>query len=232
MARVKPARWASASRGRRPAPSGARRPGPAHRRPPDRSAPGGRPPAEASARAMARSAAGSVMLMPPRRPRRYPSHPAGLRPGNPTRPTAVRPGRRRCPARGADVPVPRPADQRLHLDQQRAPALQDRHHHSARECRPSIAQQQLAGIAHGAQTVFAHFEDADLTGRTETVLDGGEHAHGMVTITVEGEHGVDQVLDRPGSGQVAVLGHMAHQHDRHARYDLANRVSRSTQALT
>ena len=38
----------------------------------------------------------------------------------------------------------------------------------------------------------------------------------MVTVAVEGEDRVDQVLDGPGPGQVAVLGHVAHQEQRGA----------------
>ena len=71
------------------------------------------------------------------------------------------------------------------------------------------------GIGHGPQPVVAHFEDADLAGRPEPVLDRREDPQGVMAVAVEGEHGVDEMLDRPGSGQVAVLGDVADQDHGH-----------------
>ena len=53
------------------------------------------------------------------------------------------------------------------------------------------------GSGTGAEAVVAHLEDPHLARGAETVLDGGQHAQGVVTVAVEGEHGVDQVLDGP-----------------------------------
>ena len=72
------------------------------------------------------------------------------------------------------------------------------------------------GSGTGAQAVVAHLEDADLARRSEAVLDRGQDAQGVVTVAVEGQHGVDEVLDGPGPGQVAVLGHVPDQEERDA----------------
>ena len=118
------------------------------------------------------------------------------------------------------------AEQRLHLDQQRPAALQDGHDHAAGDAGHAVAEQQRAGVGHGTQAVVAHLEDADLPGRPEAVLDRRQHPQGMVAVTVEGEHGVDQVLHGPGPGQVAVLGHVADQEERHT-----GRLGHAGQAL-
>ena len=55
----------------------------------------------------------------------------------------------------------------------------------------------------------------DLAGGAEAVLDRGQDAQRMVPVAVKGQDGVDQVLDGPGPGQVAVLGDVADQDDGH-----------------
>ena len=54
---------------------------------------------------------------------------------------------------------------------------------------------------------------------------------GVVTVAVEGEHRVDQMLHGAGPGQIAVLGHVADQEQRGAG-DFAMRVRRSTHVRT
>ena len=58
------------------------------------------------------------------------------------------------------------------------------------------------------------------------MLDRGQHPQGVVPVAVEGEHRVDEMLDRPGPGQVAVLGHVTHQEERDAA-----RLRQARQAL-
>ena len=116
-------------------------------------------------------------------------------------------------SRGADGPG---AEQGLHLDQQRAAALEDRHHRAARHPVHAIPQHERPGIGHGAQAVVAHLEDADLAGGAEAMLDRGEDPQGVMAVPVEGEHRVDEMLDRAGPGEVSVLRHVSHQEQRHA----------------
>ena len=107
------------------------------------------------------------------------------------------------------------AEQRLHLDQERPPALEHRDDDAARDAGHAVAQEHRARVRHGPQAVVAHLEDPHLAGGAEAVLDRGQDAQGVVAVAVEGEDGVDQVLDGPGPGQVAVLGHVADQDDGH-----------------
>ena len=94
--------------------------------------------------------------------------------------------------------------------------LEHRDHDAARDAGHAVPQQHGPGIGHRPQAVLAHFEDPHLARRPEPVLHRREHAQGVVPVPVEGEDGVDQVLDRPGAGQVAVLGDVADQDDRYA----------------
>ena len=106
--------------------------------------------------------------------------------------------------------------QGLHLDEQRPPALQDRHDHAAGHARHAVPEHERAGVRDGAQPVVAHLEDADLARRPEAVLDRGQDPQRVVAVPVEGEHRVDEVLHGAGAGQVAVLGHVPHQEQRDA----------------
>ena len=218
-ARVKPARQASASR--RSAP-GTTRTSPARPSSPNTTRSGGTGRSvttEARARATPRSTAGSVT-----RCRRRPRRRTRPRPGTTTGP-AGQDGQQQVDPGGVDAQRLRGRDtadaagpeERLHLDEERPPALQHRHHRAAGDAGHAVPEHQRTGVGHGAQPVVAHFEDADLTGRAEAVLHRGEHAQGVVAVTVEGQHRVDQVLDRPRSGQVTVLGDVAHQDERRRR---------------
>ena len=170
------------------------------------------------ASATARSAAGSVTVMPPTAATKNSAAPARRpRCDRRGRPPAGWPGRRRGPA-CAVATRRRPAgtEQRLHLDQERTAPLEHRHHDAAGDAGHAVPQHQRPGVGHGPQAVVAHLEDADLAGGPEAVLDRGQDAQRVVAVPVEGEHGVDQVLDRPGPGQIAVLGHVADQEQRDA----------------
>ena len=137
----------------------------------------------------------------------------------------ARPGR--CPGcAGRDGAAGPGAEQGLHLDQQGAAALQDGHHDAAGDAGHAVAQHERPGVGHGPQAVVAHLEDAHLAGGAEAVLDRGQHPQGVVAVAVEGEHRVDEVLDRPGPGGVAVLGHVADHEERHAA-----RLGQAGQAL-
>ncbi len=47
------------------------------------------------------------------------------------------------------------------------------------------------------------------------MLQGAQHAQRVVPVTFEGKHRVHHVLQRAGTGERAVLGHVSHQHRRH-----------------
>ena len=109
---------------------------------------------DAMARATARSAAGSVTVMPPTaaaniwRRGGYLDRGAAGQDGQ----EEVGPGRvdaQRLRSRRARAAPAAGAEQRLHLDQQRPAALQDGHDHAAGDAGHAVAEQQRAGIGHG-----------------------------------------------------------------------------------
>jgi len=61
-----------------------------------------------------------------------------------------------------------------------------------------------------------HLEAADLVGRSVPVLGRPHHAEPGVTVALEREHDVDEVLQEPGPGDRAVLRHVADDHRGHA----------------
>ena len=62
------------------------------------------------------------------------------------------------------------------------------------------------------EPALGHLEQAELVGGAEAVLDGPQQAQGVVAVALEGEHGVDHVLEHPGPGEPAVLGDVADEH--------------------
>ena len=173
---------------------------------------------EAMANARARSAAGSVTLMPPTAATKNSAAFGDLHHG-----ATGEDGHQEVGPTGVDAQGVGPrgatgsgAEQGLHLDQQRTATLEDRHHHAARYAVHAIPQHEGAGVGHGTQAVVADLEDADLAGGAEAVLDRGQHAEGVMAVAVEGQHRVDEMLDRPGPGEISVLRHVPHQEQRDA----------------
>ena len=107
-------------------------------------------------------------------------------------------------------------DQRLHLDQHRPGAFDAGEHGGARGAEVALGQEQRGGIGDLAQAAAGHLEHADLVGRPEPVLHRPQDAEEMGAFALEGEHGVDHVLDDARPRDLAVLGDMADQDDRRA----------------
>jgi hypothetical protein len=101
--------------------------------------------------------------------------------------------------------------QRLHLDQQGPLAVEHRSHDRAGDARLAVGEEQRARVGNARQPALAHLEQAQLVRAAEPVLDGPQHAQRVVPLAVEGQHRVDQVLEHPGPGQAALLGHVPHQ---------------------
>ncbi len=88
--------------------------------------------------------------------------------------------------------------------------------------RPLVAgsareRKAMAGSRTDCEAGAEHLEDTDLLGRAEAVLLRAEDADGPVAVALECEHGIDEVLERLGSGQAAVLGDLADEDDGRAR---------------
>ncbi len=80
----------------------------------------------------------------------------------------------------------------------------------------SVSMNAAAGIGDLAQSVGGHLEDAHLVGRAEAVLARAQQPQAGEALAFERQHDVDDVLERLGPGQRAVLGHVADEDHRDA----------------
>ena len=65
------------------------------------------------------------------------------------------------------------------------------------------------GVGHVAHAALGHLEHAHLVGGSETVFPGPQDAEPAGLLGLQVQHHVYHVLQDPGPGQVAVLGHVA-----------------------
>ena len=113
-----------------------------------------------------------------------------------SRPIAVRRG----------VPYAGLRHERLDLDEE-GPASFKGDRDDAPRGRHLVLDEEGAGrIRDLAQAGLDHLEDADLVGCAEPVLRGPDQAKGAAALALDGDHGVDQVLEGLGPGDAAVLG--------------------------
>ena len=64
------------------------------------------------------------------------------------------------------------------------------------------------------------------------MLDRPQQPQGVVAVALEGQHGVDHVLEHPGPGQAAVLGDVADQHGGDAARPWPRCTSRAAHSRT
>src|SRR5215469_8796922 len=103
------------------------------------------------------------------------------------------------------------AHERLNLGEQRPPPF-ERHRDAGPRYRVKpLGQEQPAGVRQAGEPVLAKLEAAEFVRRAKPVLQRTHHAQLAVLISVEVQHDVDQVLERPRSGNRAVLGDMTDQ---------------------
>ena len=69
----------------------------------------------------------------------------------------------------------------------------------------TIGEEQRARVGDGPQPFVDHLEHAELAGGTEAVLHAAQHAQRVVAIALERQHGVDDVLERAGPRERALL---------------------------
>ncbi len=108
--------------------------------------------------------------------------------------------------------------QRLYLDQERPSPLEARRDNRSRSgggAFRKIRKEDLAWIRHLFEAARLHCENTDLVRATEAVLHPSEDPGRVPRISLEGEHGVDEVLERSRAGNRPVLRHVAHQEHRH-----------------
>ena len=153
---------------------------------------------------------------PPRRTDR-PGRPAP-RPGTRGRPAPGPGGSGRRPGRcGGRPPARPPAGQGLQLDQQGPAALEERGHGAARHLGPAVPEQERPGIARRRRMPSSPISNRPTSPvGPKRCLTARRSRSGVVAVALDDQHRVDQVLERPGPGQVAVLGDVADQDERRA----------------
>ncbi len=106
-------------------------------------------------------------------------------------------------------------DERLHLEQDRARALE-----RARDGRARLAvdgaPEHLGRIGNADEAGARHLEHADLVRRAEAVLHGTQHAVCAIPVAFELQHAVDEMLEYARARDGAVLRHMADEDRRDA----------------
>ena len=80
----------------------------------------------------------------------------------------------------------------------------------------AAGDEQVRGVGDADDAGVTDLEAADLVGRAEAVLGGAHEPQRGVPLAVEGDHHVDQVLERARPGDRAVLGDVADEDRRHA----------------
>ena len=165
-----------------------------------------------------------------RRRSRWPSPPRGLRPAPP--PSLRPPHSQRCPGPRARRPRAAARSRRASPGDHRRTTARRAAASAPASRRPAPAPRRTAaaclraraattepdaptrrsarnsalGIGDREQPLAGHLHQPELVGGSEPVLQRAQHAQRVVPIAFEGEHGVDDVLERARPGERTVLG--------------------------
>ena len=120
-----------------------------------------------------------------------------------SRPWVARRGRREVARR----------DERLHLGDERAPALEGHRDAGAGDADVAVGEEQPAGVGQPDDADVGEVEAAHLVGRAVAVLHRADQAQPGVPVALELDDDVDEVLEHPRAGDRAVLGHVADEQD-------------------
>jgi hypothetical protein len=107
-------------------------------------------------------------------------------------------------------------DERLHLGDQRAPALEGDGDAGAGDAQVAAGEEQPARVGEPDDADVGQVEAADLVGRAVAVLHRADQPQPGVPVALELDHDVDEVLEDARTGDRAVLGHVADEEDRDA----------------
>ena len=77
-----------------------------------------------------------------------------------------------------------------------------------------LGEERPSRVGDLAEATIAHLEDADLIRRAEPVLRRAQQTDRGISVAVEGQHGIDQVLERFRPGNRPVLRHVPDKDDR------------------
>ena len=91
---------------------------------------------------------------------------------------------------------------RLELDQKRTAALEKRRHRTPGHVGQPIPQEERAGVVALRNPSSPISKTPTSPGRTEPVLHGSKESKRVVAVTLKGEDSVNQMLQRPGAGQI------------------------------
>ena len=97
---------------------------------------------------------------------------------------------------------------------------------------PCVDRKIALGLLTPFKPRLGHREHADLVDRAEAVLDRAHQAEARMRVALEVQHGVDHVLEHARAGERALLGDVAHQHDRRAARSWLTRVSCAAHSRT
>ena len=103
-------------------------------------------------------------------------------------------------------------DQRLELHEQRPMPVEDGHDGRPGGALVAIGEEEPTRIGHGDEALRGHLDDAGFAGGAEAVLHGSQEPQALMPVALERDDGVDQVLERAGPGERALLGHVADEH--------------------
>src|SRR3984893_1733765 len=104
--------------------------------------------------------------------------------------------------------------QALQLHQERPAPLERHVDDVAHLAQGAVLEKRSARIADFVHPAVAHLEDANLVSRAKAVLLAAEDAEALVTLTLEVQHRVDDMLEHPRAGDRALLVDVADQEDR------------------
>jgi len=107
-------------------------------------------------------------------------------------------------------------DQRLDLNQQRAGAFPYHHDRAAGGDFIAAAEEDGGGVAHFAQALLGHREDAEFVDRAKAVFMAAQRAETGIGIAVQQHRAVNTVFQYFRTGQRAIFGDVADHHNRHA----------------
>ena len=74
------------------------------------------------------------------------------------------------------------------------------------------AQKDGARVAHALEALVGHGEHADFVDRAKAVLESPDQPEAAVRIALEIQHGIHDVFQHARTGQLAIFGHVPHQH--------------------
>ena len=105
--------------------------------------------------------------------------------------------------------------ERLHLEQQRARALESNRDRSA-HLAGARTPEERGRVGHADEPGRRHLEDAELVRGAEAVLRRTQDAVGVVAVALELEHAVDEMLEHAWAGDGSVLRHVPDEDGRDA----------------